>query len=332
VNWAVVFVNFHCSQDIEARVQAYDSRGIQCVVVDNSGEYSGPGEVVRAGSNIGFGAACNLGVQVLDPSVDVVCLHNPDVHPSVELLADLCRRAQLRDVGVVAPALETPQGTVLNGYSYPRLVPELFSGCRQVHSEGALRGLPNETSATAPSRGSGATSLAISRLRSYGFRRFGSGALLAVDLEAFRQVGGFDERFILYGEDLDLWHRIGKMGYQAHFANDLMAFHERGGGSPASRETREYLRWAGVEFFVQLHSGSTWRAYRGIHRRVLARASGENKIGRVIGDAWARAADPAQTVDILREEFLGGVMEPAAGLNQSVRTPAPSTDLRNDNG
>jgi GT2 family glycosyltransferase len=52
-----------------------------------------------------------------------------------------------------------------------------------------------------------------------------SGACLAVRRDAFERVGGFDERFFIYGEDVDLSWKLRKLGRlvhvaDAHFAHD----------------------------------------------------------------------------------------------------------------
>ena len=41
-----------------------------------------------------------------------------------------------------------------------------------------------------------------------------SGAYMFVRGEAFRSVGGFDEMFFMYGEDIDLSYRIQQSGYE----------------------------------------------------------------------------------------------------------------------
>ena len=79
----IVFVNYFSADLIAERVGAYRDADVMSIVVDNSGDYRGPGIVVGDGTNIGFGSACNLGVDTLDQSIKTVILHNPDVCPSI---------------------------------------------------------------------------------------------------------------------------------------------------------------------------------------------------------------------------------------------------------
>lgn len=314
----IVFVNYFSADQIAERVRAYEHADVLSVVVDNSGDYSGPGLLVGDGRNIGFGSACNLGVRALDRSIGEVILHNPDVYPTAKLLQEAASRVIDRETGVVAPSLITPEGILPNGYSYPRLTAETVTSR-------SIAGIEPVRAASAPSSssvltGGGLNIRSVLRSVSRG-PRFGSGALLAVNVAAFHSIGGFDERFILYGEDLDFWHRMKLSGASTVFANDLSASHERGGGSPASRETRELLRFAGIQLFVQLHQGDRWKLYRAIHQRAVRGVSSANPIGSILRAEWQADHDPERTIRTLRAHFFDGVMA-QPGANAGIEPTA----------
>ncbi len=67
--------------------------------------------------------------------------------------------------------------------------------------------------------------------------------------DALARVGGFDERYFLYGEDLDLCRRLRHAGWQLVAIPDAWAVHEQG-GSAASRFERELTWWAGTLQFT----------------------------------------------------------------------------------
>ncbi len=64
---------------------------------------------------------------------------------------------------------------------------------------------------------------------------------LAVKKDIFELVGGFDEDYIIYGEDTDLTWRIWKAGYKVIFEPDAEGLHSVGGSlTPATRDRLFY--------------------------------------------------------------------------------------------
>lgn len=60
-----------------------------------------------------------------------------------------------------------------------------------------------------------------------------SGALMLMPVGLFLQLGGFDERFRMHVEDLDLCHRTREAGYEVLVANDISVLHVGGESSRA---------------------------------------------------------------------------------------------------
>jgi GT2 family glycosyltransferase len=134
-------------------------------------------------------------------------------------------------------------------------------------------------------------------------RRFGSGALLTVTRDAYLDVGGFDERYFLYGEDLDLWHRLRIAGRACCFAPDVVADHAEKGGSEMSATRRELMRKLGVELFVELHGRSPWQAYRLVHRIARSRLRETGDLGTLVAERWRRGDRPSSVLAAVREQF-----------------------------
>ena len=59
-----------------------------------------------------------------------------------------------------------------------------------------------------------------------------SGAVLCARRTAFEEVGGFDERFFLYSEDVDLCTRLRRAGYRLRYEPGPIARHAGGGSAP----------------------------------------------------------------------------------------------------
>ncbi|MEO8778108.1 MAG: glycosyltransferase family 2 protein [Rhodanobacter sp.] len=58
-----------------------------------------------------------------------------------------------------------------------------------------------------------------------------SGALMLITRELFQRLGGFDEKYFLHCEDLDLCRRVRDSGYQVLLAGDVRVLHGKGSSS-----------------------------------------------------------------------------------------------------
>ncbi len=58
-----------------------------------------------------------------------------------------------------------------------------------------------------------------------------SGALMLITREMFERLGGFDEKYFLHCEDLDLCRRVRDSGYQVLLAGDVRVAHGKGSSS-----------------------------------------------------------------------------------------------------
>lgn len=67
------------------------------------------------------------------------------------------------------------------------------------------------------------------------------GAYYLILRSVFEQIGGFDERFFVYYEDLDLSVRVTKHGYKIRYIAEARAMHEGGGSSRAVPAFRLFL-------------------------------------------------------------------------------------------
>ncbi len=303
---AVVFVNFHSEQLIVPKVSQLSEEGFLIAVRDNSGGYPRDmADYVVAGSNIGFGAGCNRAALSLQRQVDVFCFHNPDVEATATTLRSLEQavRAQQRP-GIVAPSERVGSRVRTIGYHYPTSAREFLLSLRTVSRLG----------------GSGRIASDGGRGRGPGLplgvrgRRFPSGALLVVAREAFEAVRGFDERYFLYAEDLDLCHRVQSSGREVSIQPDLVADHLWGRSSPLDGARREILRWLGVELFAELH-GKSWRAMRAAHRVVLPTIGRHcAPLAAEVGVLWKGRCKPSETLGSLRPQLVSGAL---------LRAPAP---------
>lgn len=160
---------------------------------------------VDAGDNIGFGAAVNRALPFV--VTDRVILCNPDVwltRPHWDALADADA-----DELVTVPLVDEHgvPTTVTSGYPTP--IAHLASGYRL--GRFARRGGRSRSTATRllGAWGRDHTKSLDAPVGSWPLtERWVSGAVLSVDTERLGRIDGFDERYFLYYEDVDLCRRF----------------------------------------------------------------------------------------------------------------------------
>ncbi|HEV3001508.1 MAG TPA: glycosyltransferase family 2 protein [Solirubrobacteraceae bacterium] len=196
---AVVTVAHDSAADLERTLPALCDQlrpGDELVVVD-SGSSDGSAEVARRlapeatvvapGANVGFARGCRVGVEA--SSAPLVLLLNPDCTPAPGCVDALRAAAAERPDWAAWQALVTlPDGERVN--TAGNLVHYLGFG---------WAGRLDEPVASVPNHPHDAGFL--------------SGAAMAIRRAAWEETGGFDERYFIYGEDLDLSLRLRLAGH-----------------------------------------------------------------------------------------------------------------------
>jgi GT2 family glycosyltransferase len=79
-----------------------------------------------------------------------------------------------------------------------------------------------------------------------------TGGLMLIDAKLWRKLGGFDERFFLYGEDVDLCMRARQIGARPLFT-DACTYIHRGGASSATVADRAVAILTGKATLYRRH-------------------------------------------------------------------------------
>ena len=77
--------------------------------------------------------------------------------------------------------------------------------------------------------------------------------------EAYRQIGGFDERFFMYGEDFDICARLQLAGWKLSIAEHLRTRHD---AQRASHSSKRHLYWHLTSLLKVWSSTAFWRYRR----------------------------------------------------------------------
>lgn len=290
---AVVVVNYESGTALARCLESVRSQGPGEVVVVDNGSTDGSVDTVRAtmpevtvvepGRNLGYGTAANRGVAVTTAPYVVVA--NPDVEFGAGTLATLAD--VLEEDGswaLVGPLVRTPEG---DRYPSARRFPSLTDAAGH-----ALLGIvaPGNRFTRAYQRSD--LDAGGSSVREVDWV---SGACFAVRRTAFDEVGGFDESYFMYAEEVDLCWRLHRRGWRVAYAPAAEVVHLQG----ASTDRRPFR-------MIVEHHRSLWR---------FACRSQEG---------WRRLLLPAVAVGLVVRTALASAKRLLAGRRHPTGAPEPT--------
>ena len=214
-----------------------------------------PDAVVLPAENKGFAAGNNLGVKWLYEYVHPthILLANNDIHfvseRVVETLVDTAFTHP--EAGAVGPEIVGPDGNRQGPEPYISLWDRYvwmylctpFMGAEKKRKRFSL---------DYPSRAES------------GFHYKLSGAFLLVDADAFRRVGGLDERTFLYGEENILSERLSGIGRKMYFDPSVTVLHEHGQtiGRLHDERARAMMQFDSMACYYKNYKGMSWLSIR----------------------------------------------------------------------
>jgi GT2 family glycosyltransferase len=80
-----------------------------------------------------------------------------------------------------------------------------------------------------------------------------SGSFMMMKREVYEKVGGFDEQFFMYGEDLDFCYRIKKNGYKVYYYPGTQIIHYKGESTKRSGLDETKYFYNAMHLFVKKH-------------------------------------------------------------------------------
>ena len=218
-----------------------------------------PVRIVRSPRNGGFAYGCNLGSA--SGSAEFVLFLNPDAEINAASLAGLvdALRADTSLAGVGPLTVDAAGNVIFTQRRFPRL--------RFTYAQGLFlhRAAPGAAWADDQIRDPEA-------YERPGTAEWISGCCMLLRRDAVDSVGGLDEGFFLYSEEIDLFKRLASAGWRAGFEPRATARHI--GYQSADRNATEQIRAGSRVRYARKHSGRLVAALEasGVALGALARA------------------------------------------------------------
>jgi GT2 family glycosyltransferase len=242
LNYNVCYFLEQCVRSVEKALVGLDA---EVIVVDNASADQSVAMIkktfpevilVANDTNTGFSKGNNLGVA--RARGEYICLLNPDTAVSQELFRECLEFAkQRKDLGVLGARLIDGTGSFL---------PE------------SKRNIPTPSAAMNKllgiSRGGKGYYEQQLKPTETGPVPILPGAFLFLKRSVYQEVGGLDEAYFMYGEDIDLCYKVLKEGYQNYYLGSQVVLHYK--GESTQRDRTYYERFYGaMKIFYSKHFG-----------------------------------------------------------------------------
>jgi len=273
---AVVTITYSPGQTLFDFIESLRSESFpphQIVVVDNGSTDGAPEKAARdydhvtlvhSPGNVGYGAAANLGVASLAPSIEWVLICNPDTQVTPGAVETLLRAGREHpEAAVLGPRITEPDGSV---YPSARALPAIRTGIGHAVFSGIWPTNPWTKRYQQRDVSASAEPAAVGWL---------SGAFLLVRRAEFEALGGFDDDFFMYFEDVDLGRRVALSGRENLFVPDAVFVHI--GGASTDKVAGVMVRAhhdSAYRYIAKTHPGVLWAPVRLVVRVGLRVRSG----------------------------------------------------------
>jgi hypothetical protein len=252
---SIVIVNWNSGEQLKKCVQYLATHRdaaihLEKVVVIDNASTDGSAEnirsqsltlrVIKNQSNIGFAAACNVGAKQCDSRY--ILFLNPDTivyNGTLSTVISFMEDTQNQKVGICGAQLVDNNGKITPTCSRFPTVTTLLS-----QSIGFDKLLPNKYTSQLMVDWAHDENKRVDQV---------IGAFFLVRRCLFEEIGGFDESFFMYFEEVDFAYRAQLHGWQSYFITDAQAFHSGGGATANIKSLRLFYSLRSRIIYVLKH-------------------------------------------------------------------------------
>lgn len=257
VEVSIVIVNWNSKEFIENCLLSIPEGDYEVIVVDNGSDDGSADfiekrfphtKLIRNSTNRGFAVACNQGASIARG--EYIFFLNPDTILQKDSLKKLVEfaRSQAR-LGAVGPRLMGQDGEIQNSVRRFPTMRGVFIG----RKERLVQKLSSE--------------------RPFSVDQI-SGAAFLIKRDLWRDVGGMDERFFMFYEEVDLCRRLKDLGYNIYYLPAARITHLGGGSRHKDREVvANYYLKSMFLYFKKYESPRRFFWFRLLYRPLFLKKS-----------------------------------------------------------
>jgi N-acetylglucosaminyl-diphospho-decaprenol L-rhamnosyltransferase len=214
--------------------------------------------LLKLENNLGYGSAINHAVQQLSKKYKILLICNPDVELNPKAVNMLSQVIRNEAVGLAGPRILNKEGLV---YPSARSIPSIRNGVG--HAIFAN---------TWPSNPWTKNYLSEAHLQNQTISTgWLSGACLVIRRDLFHQIGGFDEKYFMYFEDVDLGFRLCRLGFKNLYVPEVSITHIGGESTKVAQTSMlKTHHESAMRFLSVKYKGVMWAPVRAVLKTGLA--------------------------------------------------------------
>ncbi|MBN1299761.1 MAG: glycosyltransferase [Melioribacteraceae bacterium] len=256
---SIIIVNYNVKEYLNNLLNSLEKASgnlrTEIIVVDNASSDGSAEEIpskfpaikfLRNEKNLGFGKANNQGLELANG--EYILLINPDTIVKEDTIERLIQFLEANpDAGMVSCKVLNPDGTLQlacrRSYPTPWVSFSKITGLSHLFPKSKLFAKYNLTYLDENE---------INEVDAI------SGAFMLFRRNIYNEIGGFDPKFFMYGEDLDFCYRIQQAGYKIYYVPSTEIIHYKGESTKRSNLDETKVFYDAMHLFVQKHFSSSF--------------------------------------------------------------------------